>query len=122
MKNFEFKSQICTTKEQSEMLLALGLKKETADMEIEIFKGDNTISGYVSKGYWENEISDALIELIPAWSFSRLLELLYNGAPASVRNLMKLGCNEMNYATIIDCIDDLVKLKQFNKDYLEEKK
>ena len=28
----EFKSQICTTKEQSERLLALGLKKETADM------------------------------------------------------------------------------------------
>lgn len=27
-----FTSQICTTKEQSERLLALGLKKETADM------------------------------------------------------------------------------------------
>ena len=26
-----FKSQICTTREQSERLLALGLKKETAD-------------------------------------------------------------------------------------------
>lgn len=32
MENFEFKSQVCTTKEQSERLLALGLKKETADM------------------------------------------------------------------------------------------
>jgi hypothetical protein len=29
----EFKSQICTTKEQSEKLLALGLKKETADCQ-----------------------------------------------------------------------------------------
>lgn len=28
----EFKSQICTTKEQSQKLLALGIKKETADM------------------------------------------------------------------------------------------
>lgn len=28
----EFKSQICTTREQSERLLALGLKPETADM------------------------------------------------------------------------------------------
>ena len=27
-----FNSQICTTREQSERLLALGLKKETADM------------------------------------------------------------------------------------------
>lgn len=28
----KFNSQICTTREQSERLLALGLKKETADM------------------------------------------------------------------------------------------
>ena len=28
----KFQSQICTTKEQSERLIALGLKKETADM------------------------------------------------------------------------------------------
>ena len=31
---FNFNSQICTTREQSERLLALGLKKETADMFI----------------------------------------------------------------------------------------
>ena len=29
---FNFNSQICTTREQSERLLALGLKKDTADM------------------------------------------------------------------------------------------
>ena len=28
----KFNSQICTTREQSERLIALGLKKETADM------------------------------------------------------------------------------------------
>ncbi len=28
----KFNSQICTTREQSERLLSLGLKKETADM------------------------------------------------------------------------------------------
>lgn len=32
MENFEFKSQICTSIEQSKRLLELGLKKETADM------------------------------------------------------------------------------------------
>ena len=32
MKGLKFNSQICTTREQSERLLALGLKKETADM------------------------------------------------------------------------------------------
>ena len=34
---FNFNSQICTTKEQSERLLALGLKKETADMVYRTF-------------------------------------------------------------------------------------
>ena len=36
MIEFNFNSQICTTREQSERLLALGLRKETADMFIEI--------------------------------------------------------------------------------------
>ena len=30
----KFNSQICTTRDQSERLLALGLKKETADMAL----------------------------------------------------------------------------------------
>lgn len=38
-KVMKFNSQICTTKEQSERLLALGLKKETADMIL--FKSPN---------------------------------------------------------------------------------
>ena len=32
MEKIEFKSQVCTTREQSERLLKLGIKKETADM------------------------------------------------------------------------------------------
>lgn len=41
----KFNSQICTTKEQSERLLALGLKRETADMSIstQSFDADNGI-------------------------------------------------------------------------------
>ena len=35
----KFNSQICTTRSQSERLLALGLKAETADMRY-IFEGD----------------------------------------------------------------------------------
>ena len=42
MSDFNFNSQICTTKEQSERLLSLGLKKETADMTIlGVFIGTN---------------------------------------------------------------------------------
>lgn len=118
MKNFEFKSQICTTKEQSERLLALGLKKETADMEIEIFKGDNTISGYVSKGYWENEISDAIVELIPAWSLHRLL-CLY-GLDYTIKEVYNNA--EKCYGMLICAIEIAIEDEYFNKDYLEEKK
>lgn len=37
---FIFNSQICTTREQSERLLALGLKKETADMYLQSVLND----------------------------------------------------------------------------------
>ena len=43
---FNFNSQICTTREQSERLLALGLKKETADMHHYRYK-----EGYFNKEY-----------------------------------------------------------------------
>ena len=40
----EFTSQVCTTKEQSERLLALGLKKETTDCVItSLGQGDRLI-------------------------------------------------------------------------------
>jgi hypothetical protein len=37
----KFNSQICTTKEQSERLLALGLKRETADCVIKSGKRED---------------------------------------------------------------------------------
>lgn len=45
----KFNSQICTTREQSERLLALGLKKETADM---VWRYSNTVKG---KDYYDLE-------------------------------------------------------------------
>ena len=82
MKNFEFKSQICTNKEQSERLLALGLKKETADMTW--FKRNTSAdfecctSSYTE---WKEEILPiaddyTLKDIIPAWSLHRLLCML----------------------------------------------
>lgn len=62
-----FTSQICTTKEQSERLLALGLKKETADMAYQCI-------GVSPYEVWDKtEISD---DLFPAWSLHRLLCLI----------------------------------------------
>lgn len=45
----KFNSQICTTREQSERLLALGLRKETADM---VWRYSNTVKG---KDYYDPE-------------------------------------------------------------------
>lgn len=40
----KFNSQICTTKEQSKRLLALGLKKETTDIRQSMFVGGYILS------------------------------------------------------------------------------
>lgn len=65
----EFKSQIATTSEQSEQLLALGLKPETADM---------CYNGYFENKPLEINRNNAIQDkkYIPAWSLSRLLEMM----------------------------------------------
>ncbi len=124
----EFNSQICTSVEQSKRLLELGLKKETADMEIEIFKGNNTISGYVSKGYWENEISDVIVKLIPAWSLHRLLfliprEINIDGFKFPLRSdaIKRLEDADYMYERLIGIIERVIEQGYFNKDYLEKR-
>ena len=114
-KSLKFNSQICTTKEQSQQLLDLGLKPETADMEIEIFKGGNSISGYVSKGYWETEISEGLVELIPAWSLHRLIELY-----SDVEDTSLLNIKDVSYKLLIFCIGIAIQCNCFNQEYLKE--
>ena len=117
----KFNSQICTSREQSERLLALGLKKETAD----------------SMHYhcWTPE--DGIVDDIPAWSLHRLIEMIpeeidryfctsfltlskynvyYNesvdGAPD-----MEFEKNNL-YESILNCIEWLIKEGYFPKEYL----
>lgn len=80
-----FTSQICTTSEQSERLLALGLKSETADMHFyrhtEI---DNTETWELSVVPYGNVLHAAYMYdeyyikdyIKPAWSLHRLIEML----------------------------------------------
>ena len=113
----EFNSQICTTKEQSERLLALGLKKETADMGIvkstnEIYVGCPTDYSF-EKGLH-----------IPAWSLHRLLCLLPTEYTYDIdfRQIMRdfvFGSQDM-YDEVISCIETLIKEGYFYKEYLEE--
>ena len=71
MDDFNFKSQICTSREQSERLLALGLKKETADC----YWYNYNPADFISEN-WINCIgTDYGSKDIPAWSLHRLIEM-----------------------------------------------
>ena len=83
-----FNSQICTTREQSERLLALGLKKETADMTIHIKNDDGCYVTAEPFYEWEDDMNTfpSLEEpepILPAWSLGRLLEMLPSPIPIS---------------------------------------
>lgn len=71
-----FNTQVCTNREQSERLLAMGLKKETADMFLtRCFVGNNgTPMIFVGSTYYPSTGSYSIKD-IPAWSLHRLMEL-----------------------------------------------
>lgn len=124
-----FNSQICTTQIQSERLLALGLKAETADMM------------YCKTAFGEliTAKDDDYLEHLdfPAWSLHRLIEMLnyqviHNGKkyePVIAIDGMAYQdvCNDDPivgwfgdlYTDVIDCIEWLISIEQFNIEYLE---
>ena len=117
----EFNSQICTTEEQSKRLLALGLKKETADMVILEHPRKEGRYFYITK-------EDANWDGFPAWSLHRLIEMadtyiefspftgVYFRDGAFITDMVN------DYDAIIAIIEWLIKEENFNKEYLEEKK
>lgn len=66
----EFKSQIATTREQSEKLLALGIKPETADCHIEMAPIGMDYA-YITQNY-----HCPASNTIPSWSLTRLLDMI----------------------------------------------
>jgi hypothetical protein len=103
----DFTSQICTNKEQSERLLALGLKKETADCVIMYYDGWHI--GEAEHFDFDKDPVD------PAWSLNRLLEIL---------DICHLDLDFHNFANVyeqvISYFEERVKGGFINKDYLEE--
>ena len=71
-----FTSQICTTKEQSEKLLALGLKKETADCVVSSIGSKDRLIHTEEPIYVMESLSSKRIPNYPAWSLHRLLCLI----------------------------------------------
>ena len=110
MKNFEFKSQVATSIEQSKRLMELGLKKETADCALQFDCVD--IDGEVH--YIAYKIGHKCCG-IPAWSLHRLM-LIANANNTAFYNV------ENMYESLIKMIASNIKYGYFNKDYLEERK
>ena len=133
----EFKSQICTTREQSEKLLALGLKKETADLTLHYKRAiedyelqDIPFSRIVRLREQLNKSpilgrsgDDLYAKDIPAWSLHRLMELMHKGEMFGFVGLTTHNENiDTIYELVIANIEELIKIDKFNKDYLEDKK
>ena len=135
----EFTSQIATTREQSARLIALGIKKETADM----YYSCNIIC---AKPYHKVvEFMNGCVpeDIFPAWSLHRLIEMMPMSLAEDKRyhecwdlNVTPIAVIYRNqdeedkwigecmgrglYNNLIDCIEWLIKEGYFNKEFLEE--
>ena len=117
----KFNSSVCTTHEQSQRLLELGLKHETADMEL--------IYNIFSKTYepLPKAFPTANKCEIPAWSLHRLIEMCNNS-----HFTISLCYNEVSvdgdlfevydgtFDNLVSVIEWLIKQGYFNKEYLKK--
>ena len=135
-----FKSQICTTEEQSNRLVALGLKSETADMSYRILYFD--LDGILLESGHLLETGSPLDtdDYIPAWTLHRLIEMMptYIDVIGDEWTLNILQGKLIAYTTdekenflfaqgavslydsILAAIEWLIQAGHFNKEYLKE--
>lgn len=148
MKNFEFKSAICTSVEQSKRLLELGLKKETADCMYSvmtksyngryILEEDKQYNLILFHQEEVQSVGFSHYELIPAWSLHRLMEIMpknigcYEQFVSCYKNdvmyinedgysFFNRTKNDNLYDGIIDCIKWAIVNRYINPQFLEGK-
>lgn len=120
---FNFKSQLCTDKIQSERLLALGLKKETADCAL-LPLTDKVTSVFVKPS------TKDIKNTIPAWSLGRLIKLMPRTAIMHTQEgdtrididmyAIEILVSDDPIAEAVSVIEWLIKEGNFPKEYLEE--
>lgn len=125
--DFQLDSQICTTKEQSQQLLDLGLKIETADMKGVPYSNITVSSRCTEYDY---------LDVYPAWSLHRLIAMcnkinfgmsigilgIYNNEIVVNEDVFNVFNNYHNaYDNLISIIEWTIKLGLFNNEYLIDK-
>jgi hypothetical protein len=129
MKELKFNSQICTTKEQSQRLIELGLKPETADM---CWFNDMQTPCCAPYKCFVDRAKELKWVIFPAWSLHRLIEMCYKshfGMTISINNdeviidgdLFNTFNNNYHntYDNLISIIEWVIKLGLFKKEYLK---
>ena len=113
----KFNSQVCTTKIQSQRLLDLGLKPETADM----YYHEGSEDGAGNIEYHCNirtKLDNILFpDYIPAWSLHRLIEIFlshFDNSSLIFRN------DQSPYDLLISDIEQMINDGYFNKEYLKQ--
>ena len=122
--NFNFTSQICTTKEQSERLLALRLKKVTADCVVSSIGSKDRLIHTEEPIYVMESLTSKRIPNYLAWSLHRLLcllpqEYIYDIDFQRIMQDFVFGSQDM-YDEVISCIETLIEAGYFYDEYLEE--
>lgn len=105
----KFKSQICTTREQSKKLLALDIRVKTADCHvIDTAEGPHQRLGFDIARY---AVYGEEGNYQPAWSLHRLIEMYGSAGP-----IINESAGNM-YSAMIDAIAKAIKNGTFNKKY-----
>lgn len=134
MEILKFNTQICTTVEQSNRLLELGLKPETSDMHY-IRKTTDVMGNNINADFKEPRFGNVNskyvkcvvvgftnYETLPAWSLHRLFVMICN-YPCKEHFIFEVS---MDYDSMVDVYDSTIEIierhikeNKFNKDYLK---
>ena len=120
MNNMNFNSQICTTREQTDRLLKLGVKAETADMTRS--SGNKIVYDFpyvASIRFLITNKGAKFSDIEPAWTLDRLIEMIKDSeTPEDYKVDFYVGLNR--YDEIIALIQSLIHIGMFNKEYLND--